>query len=66
MSIPRSGPCSIPGWTSSSTWGERSAEFLVDLGHVAERVQFPVDVLESSGGLGVFSEPAAAILLQLT
>jgi hypothetical protein len=48
------------------TWSEQSAELLVDLWHVAERVQFPVDALESSGGLGVFSQPAAAILLQLT
>lgn len=47
-------------------WSEQSPELLVDLWYVAERVQFPVDALESSGGLGVFSEPAAVILLQLT
>jgi hypothetical protein len=55
-----------PGMTRFVTWSEQSAELLVDLWHVAERVQFPVDAPESSGGLGVFSEPAAAILLQLT
>jgi hypothetical protein len=55
-----------PGMTRFVTWSEQSAELLVELWHVAERVQFPVDASESSGGLGVFSEPAAAILLQLT
>lgn len=45
------------------TWSEQPAELLVDLWHVAERVQFPVDALESSNGLGVFSQPAAAILV---
>lgn len=39
---------------------EKAAQFLVDLGHVAERVQFPVDALESSGGLGVRLPPMSA------
>ena len=56
-----------PGmWSRFLTWSEQAAEFLMDLRHVSEWVQFPVDALESSGSLGVFSEPAAAILLQLT
>lgn len=46
-------------------WCEESAQFLVDLRHVAERVQFPVDVVELRGGLGVFSQPAGAIRLQV-
>jgi hypothetical protein len=55
-----------PGMDYRFAWSEQSAELLVDLGHVAERVQFTVVSLESSGGLGVVSQPVAAILLQLT
>ena len=45
---------------------KESAEFLVGLRHVAQRVEFPVDGVEAVGGLGVFSEPAGPIILELT